>query len=765
MSSSQNAPSRRRIVRDVPIVRQAGLNIAGHSLADQVGCASEMPESMNTPELPPRINPPPVFSHDGYSSMPPNHQDGDTASRYRMVYTYMPLRGAEKSRQEYTDGVIYRDATTGIQKSTTRRYQLPPVRPPRESLTADSEITPIATSSTSASSASTITAARTGRRRGERQHDSLGAAAAVPVIDKAQVKSIVKDAKDYVIVKTLTTPPLTDACSSVIAEDHLVKLWTDENISSLYKTIITPMSTLLNRFKQCTQDLVENLYKLRMSIWTDPTVQADHNKSTVEFLIGNNSLNFIFGDPVRLEDGREVCFPFEHEAIIQIASRAAFCDGYDKFIKSDHDLDNIMAISGTAACCGLQEFMTGIFKQLMCFHQSNACATEVIPVYVDTLLWGCFPLQTYLELPACPPMASSFLPRTDVVLISCVLCQSRLTTSRWTGVLLDDNLSNLTARKGSLTFSTTDMQSLLIGLSSFSASTPGGWYRATLTSSGNHDTCCFGINSFTGNGLSDVQSWLYFSADPLQMLGLCFVFTRSKVPYILKEDDTKFLGDGYEFVSGKDEMIVEGKAGYGFGWERPRYFARVMENSPVMGITWDRPAYHSRHLFYEERRGAVLVRLSEVNMLVPYTPSIDYEEDPALQSASASLFIPGNDSLAADRPIGTQCDDHPSDADDKLDDCGHSTEGTMSWQRHSLKQDLPMLPTSLSSVDWFDDEDSFASSTSDVESEGYDNINISTTSLVSLWCGHLSSLAKSKSAAAVVLPTNTRISELRRQWS
>ncbi|KAG0695062.1 hypothetical protein DFH29DRAFT_1005798 [Suillus ampliporus] len=269
------------------------------------------------------------------------------------------------------------DATTGIQKSTTRQYQLPPVRPPRESLTADSEITPIATSSTSASSASTITAAHTGRQRGERQHDSLGAAAAVPVIDKAQVKSIVKDAKDYVIVETLTTcgfhdsssrltvvqAALTDVCSSVIAEDHLVKLWTDENISSLYKTIITPMSTLLNRFKQCAQDLVENLYKLRMSIWTDLTVQADHNKSTVEFLIGNNSLNFIFGDPVRLEDGREVRFPFEHEAIIQIASRAAFCDGYDKFIKSDHDLDNIMAISGTAACCGLQEFMTGIFKQ------------------------------------------------------------------------------------------------------------------------------------------------------------------------------------------------------------------------------------------------------------------------------------------------------------------------------------------------------------------------------------------------------------------
>ena len=46
--------------------------------------------------------------------------------------------------------------------------------------------------------------------------------------------------------------------------------------------------------------------------------------------------------------------------------------------------------------------------------------------------------------------------------------------------------------------------------------------------------------------------------------GLRFVFsTRSKVPYILKEDGkTRFFGDDYEFVPGKDEVIVEGKAGY-----------------------------------------------------------------------------------------------------------------------------------------------------------------------------------------------------------
>ncbi|KII89654.1 hypothetical protein PLICRDRAFT_697529 [Plicaturopsis crispa FD-325 SS-3] len=89
------------------------------------------------------------------------------------------------------------------------------------------------------------------------------------------------------------------------------------------------------------------------------------------------------------------------------------------------------------------------------------------------------------------------------------------------------------------------------------------------------NSCHFGINSFfADNGLSDAQSWLYFPADPAQMVavikrvfferGLRFVFsTRSKVPYILKEDGkTRFFGDDYEFVPGKDETIVDGKAGY-----------------------------------------------------------------------------------------------------------------------------------------------------------------------------------------------------------
>ncbi|KAG5220140.1 thiamine diphosphate-binding protein [Salix suchowensis] len=87
-------------------------------------------------------------------------------------------------------------------------------------------------------------------------------------------------------------------------------------------------------------------------------------------------------------------------------------------------------------------------------------------------------------------------------------------------------------------------------------------------------SCHFGINSFfADNGLSDVQSWLYFPADASQMIaviqrvfferGIRFVFsTRSKVPWILKEDGTRFFEGNYQFVPGKDEVIAEGTAGY-----------------------------------------------------------------------------------------------------------------------------------------------------------------------------------------------------------
>jgi transketolase len=89
------------------------------------------------------------------------------------------------------------------------------------------------------------------------------------------------------------------------------------------------------------------------------------------------------------------------------------------------------------------------------------------------------------------------------------------------------------------------------------------------------NTCHFGLNNFfADNGLSDgYPTNLYFPADPLQMKavletiffdpGLRFVFsTRSKVPTILDSKGQEFFGGDYKFVSGKDEIIREGTAGY-----------------------------------------------------------------------------------------------------------------------------------------------------------------------------------------------------------
>ena len=91
------------------------------------------------------------------------------------------------------------------------------------------------------------------------------------------------------------------------------------------------------------------------------------------------------------------------------------------------------------------------------------------------------------------------------------------------------------------------------------------------------NTCHFGLNNmFAANGLPDDgkdTTRLYFPIDQHQFKaclerifndpGLRFIFsTRSAVPDILDENDKPFYGDGYEFVSGKDDVIREGTAGY-----------------------------------------------------------------------------------------------------------------------------------------------------------------------------------------------------------
>ncbi len=101
--------------------------------------------------------------------------------------------------------------------------------------------------------------------------------------------------------------------------------------------------------------------------------------------------------------------------------------------------------------------------------------------------------------------------------------------------------------------------------------------------------------------------------------GIRFVFsTRSKVPWILNEDGTRFFEGNYQFVPGKDEVIAEGTAGYviSFGEMLYRSWDAVLRcrkegldvgliNKPTLNIvdeevSWPFPV-HSTHSSHECR--------------------------------------------------------------------------------------------------------------------------------------------------------------------
>jgi len=86
------------------------------------------------------------------------------------------------------------------------------------------------------------------------------------------------------------------------------------------------------------------------------------------------------------------------------------------------------------------------------------------------------------------------------------------------------------------------------------------------------NTCHYGINNLFADGgveEADNNTMVYFPGDPNQFAacvkkvfhdrGLRFVFSnRSKIPFILKEDGSKFYGDDYTFTPGKDDLVREG---------------------------------------------------------------------------------------------------------------------------------------------------------------------------------------------------------------
>ncbi len=92
------------------------------------------------------------------------------------------------------------------------------------------------------------------------------------------------------------------------------------------------------------------------------------------------------------------------------------------------------------------------------------------------------------------------------------------------------------------------------------------------------NTCHFGINNlFADGGVNSHDGTpdntrLYFPGDPAQFRacvkrvfhdkGLRFIFSnRSKTPYLLKEDGSRFYGDDHTFEPGKDDVIRDAASG------------------------------------------------------------------------------------------------------------------------------------------------------------------------------------------------------------
>ncbi|MDK1022130.1 MAG: transketolase C-terminal domain-containing protein, partial [Candidatus Hydrogenedentes bacterium] len=112
------------------------------------------------------------------------------------------------------------------------------------------------------------------------------------------------------------------------------------------------------------------------------------------------------------------------------------------------------------------------------------------------------------------------------------------------------------------------------------------------------NTCHFGINIFFAhNGLSEGdKTRLYFPADAAQMKflveriygdeGIRYVFTtRSKVPFICREDESRFFDEAYTFEPDKDDVIREGSAGYVISYGELLYRALdAVEQARAQGI-------------------------------------------------------------------------------------------------------------------------------------------------------------------------------------
>ena len=62
---------------------------------------------------------------------------------------------------------------------------------------------------------------------------------------------------------------------------------------------------------------------------------------------------------IQLPDGRDICYPFEHDAIVNVVLDAIFLSGYGQYVRGPESFDNLLAVGAAAVLCSLQEFSSG----------------------------------------------------------------------------------------------------------------------------------------------------------------------------------------------------------------------------------------------------------------------------------------------------------------------------------------------------------------------------------------------------------------------
>ncbi|KAG2029666.1 hypothetical protein BDR03DRAFT_1018098 [Suillus americanus] len=180
---------------------------------------------------------------------------------------------------------------------------------------------------------------------------------------------------------------LLDSCS------ESMQGWAVQHLGTLYKMITVPIMDLLSSFGNAAHAVVPQAYGLCLSVWSDED-EAAHKKALVPDLIDETTLAFIYEEILSLNNNNSetVQYPFEHIGVADTALDAVWVAGYGQHVNSVEAISNILATSGAAIFCRLQEHSDSIQRSI------NFSAAAFKQIYNKLLLLIMGTIKTTLHL-------------------------------------------------------------------------------------------------------------------------------------------------------------------------------------------------------------------------------------------------------------------------------------------------------------------------------------------------------------------------------